>query len=84
LARVVTTHHGREVKGARDGILAAFESASDGVAAAVAMQRPIYEDGAGLCSKASRRVLKVGYDSLEVMDEFVVGQLLAPSRDRIV
>jgi hypothetical protein len=45
LAVTVTTHQGRVVKGAGDGILAAFEAASDGVAAAVAMQQAVYDLG---------------------------------------
>jgi class 3 adenylate cyclase len=45
LTEAVTAHRGRVVKGAGDGILAAFESASDAVAAAVAMQQAVYELG---------------------------------------
>lgn len=41
LADAVVTHRGRVVKGAGDGILAAFESASDAVKASVAMQRAV-------------------------------------------
>jgi class 3 adenylate cyclase len=45
LAAAVAAHRGRVVKGAGDGILAAFDSASDGVLAAVAMQQAVYELG---------------------------------------
>ena len=41
LADVVAAHHGQVVKGAGDGIVATFEAASQGVAAAVAMQQAI-------------------------------------------
>ena len=41
LADVVVTHRGRVVKGAGDGIMAAFDSASDAVVASVAMQRAV-------------------------------------------
>ena len=53
LARVVVAHRGRLVKGAGDGILATFESASDGVLAAVAMQQAVHE-------LARRRRLSLG------------------------
>ncbi len=39
LTEVVTTHDGRVVKAAGDGIMAAFGAASDAVSAAIAMQR---------------------------------------------
>jgi class 3 adenylate cyclase/DNA-binding CsgD family transcriptional regulator len=39
LARAVTTHRGQVVKAAGDGIMAAFDAASDAVTAAVAMQQ---------------------------------------------
>ncbi len=39
LAEIATTHGGRVVKAASDGIMAAFDAASDAVMAAVAMQR---------------------------------------------
>src|SRR5262249_31736938 len=45
LTAAVTAHRGRVIKGAGDGILAAFDSASDAVAAAVQMQRAVYELG---------------------------------------
>ena len=45
LTAAVSAHRGRVVKGAGDGILAAFDSASDGVAAAVAMQQAVHELG---------------------------------------
>jgi class 3 adenylate cyclase len=45
LAALVIAHRGRVVKGAGDGILAAFDSASDGVTAAVAMQQAVHELG---------------------------------------
>ena len=41
LADTVTAHHGRVVKGSGDGIVAAFEAASDALAAAVAMQQAV-------------------------------------------
>ncbi len=41
LTDAVVTHRGRVVKGAGDGILATFESASDAVKASVAMQRAV-------------------------------------------
>ena len=53
LTAAVTAHRGRVVKGGGDGIMAAFESASDGVAAAVAMQQAVYEVG-------RRRRLRLG------------------------
>jgi class 3 adenylate cyclase len=53
LTTAITAHHGRVVKGAGDGILAAFDSASDGMAAAVAMQQAVYELG-------RRRRLRLG------------------------
>ena len=45
LTDVVVAHRGRVVKGAGDGILAAFDSASDAVAASVAMQQAVHELG---------------------------------------
>jgi class 3 adenylate cyclase len=45
LAGVVAIHRGPVVKGAGDGILVAFDSVSDGVAAAVALQHAIHELG---------------------------------------
>ena len=45
LSEVVAAHRGRVVKGGGDGIMAAFESASDGVAAAVGMQQAVHELG---------------------------------------
>jgi class 3 adenylate cyclase len=45
LADVVETHRGRVVKGAGDGIMAAFDSASDAVVASVAMQRAVVAMG---------------------------------------
>ena len=41
LTEVVTTHQGRVVKAAGDGIMATFDAASDAVAAAVSMQRRV-------------------------------------------
>ena len=41
LTDAVVTHRGRVVKGAGDGILATFDSASDAVVASVAMQRAV-------------------------------------------
>ena len=45
LSDAVVAHAGRVVKGAGDGILAAFESASDAVASAVVMQQAVHGIG---------------------------------------
>jgi hypothetical protein len=45
LTRVVVAHRGPLIRSAGDGVLATMESASDGVAAAVAMQQAVHELG---------------------------------------
>jgi class 3 adenylate cyclase len=63
LTAVVTAHRGRVVKGAGDGVLAAFESASDAVAAAVEMQRTVFELGR---RRRVRLAMRVGISAGDV------------------
>jgi class 3 adenylate cyclase/DNA-binding CsgD family transcriptional regulator/tetratricopeptide (TPR) repeat protein len=44
LSTIVAGHRGRTVKAAGDGVIAAFEAASDAITAAVAMQQDVHRD----------------------------------------
>ena len=63
LAEVVARHHGRVVKATGDGILAAFDSASDAVAASAAMQQAIYWLGR---SRGLELAIRVGLSAGDV------------------
>lgn len=63
LADVVGRHRGRVVKATGDGILAAFDSASDAVAASAAMQQAIYSLG---WSRRLELAIRVGLSAGDV------------------